>query len=59
MGLCQGEGLLRLIEKFRPKNKSLFVFVDLEKDFDRVLSEIICFAEVDVPEYLVDGVVSL
>ena len=45
MGLCQGEGLLRLTEKFRPKNKkSFFLFVDLGKDFDRVLRDIICFA---------------
>ena len=35
--------LRRLIEKFRAKNKKLlFVFVDLEKAFDRVLKEAIC-----------------
>ena len=68
MGLCQGEGLLklfvlrRLSEKFRAKNKKLlFVFVDLEKAFDRVPREVIRFAlrRKGVPEYLVNGVMSL
>ena len=54
--------LRRLTEKFRAKNKKLFfVFVDLEKAFDRVPREVIRFAlrRKDVPEYLVNGVMSL
>ena len=49
-------------EKFRAKNKNLFfVFVDLEKAFDRVPREVICFAlrQKGIPEYLVNGVMSL
>ena len=50
--------LRRLSEKFRAKNKKLF---DLEKAFDRVPREVICFALrwKGVPEYLVNGVMSL
>ena len=54
--------LRRLTEKFRAKNKKLlFVFVDLEKAFDRVPREVIRFAlrRKGVPEYLVNGVMSL
>ena len=54
--------LRRLTEKFRAKNKKLFfVFVDLEKAFDRVSREVIRFAlrRKGVPEYLVNGVMSL
>ena len=37
--------LQRLSEKFRAKNKKLFfIFVDLEKAFDWVPREVICFA---------------
>ena len=37
--------LRRLSEKFRAKNKKLlFIFVDLEKAFDQVPREVICFA---------------
>ena len=37
--------LTRLTEKFRAKNKkSFFIFVDLEKTFDRVSREVIHFA---------------
>ena len=37
-----------------------FIVVDLEKTFDQVLREVICFAlrQKGVPEYLVDGVMS-
>ena len=52
----------RLSEKFRAKNKKLFfIFVDLENAFDWVPREVICFALrwKGVPEYLVDGVMSL
>ena len=48
-----------LAEKFRAKNKNLlFIFVDLEKSFDQVSREVICFAlrRKGVPEYLADGV---
>ena len=51
--------LRRLSQKFGAKNnKLLFIFVDLEKDFDRVPREVICFAlrRNDVPEYLRNGV---
>ena len=54
--------LRRLTEKFRAKNKKLFfVFVDLEKAFDRVPREVIQFAlrQKGAPEYLVNGVMSL
>ena len=54
--------LRRLTEKFKAKNKKLFfIFVDLEKAFDRVPREAIRFALrwKGVQEYLVDGVVSL
>ena len=54
--------LRRLTEKFRAKNKKLFfVFVDLEKAFDRVPRRVIRFAlrRKGVPEYLVNGVMSL
>ena len=54
--------LRRLTEKFRAKNKKLFfVFVDLEKAFDRVPREVIQFdfRWKGVPEYLVNGVMSL
>ena len=52
--------LRRLTEKFRAK-KLYFIFVDLEKAFDRVSREVIQFAlrQKGVPEYLGDGVVSL
>ena len=33
----------RLSEKFRAKNKLLFIFVDLKKAFDWVSREVICF----------------
>ena len=54
--------LRKLGEKFRAKNMKLFfIFVDLEKDFDRVPREVICFAlrRKGVAEYLVNGVMSL
>ena len=54
--------LRELSEKFRAKNKKLFfIFVDLEKTFDRVKllgSYSFCF-KVGVPEYLVNKVTSL
>ena len=54
--------LRRLNEKFIAKNKMLFFkFVDLERAFERVPREVICFAlrwKGD-PEYLVNGVMSL
>ena len=54
--------LRELSEKFRAKNKKLFfIFVDLEKTFDRVKllgSYSFCF-KVGVPEYLVNKVMSL
>ena len=69
ISLCQGGEtvdavfvLKRLTEKFRFKNKNLFfIFVNLEKAFDWVPREIICFALrwKCAPEYLVDGVMSL
>ena len=52
----------RLSEKFKAKNKKLFfIFVDLEKAFDRVPREVIRFAlrRKGVPEYLVNVVISL
>ena len=54
--------LRRLSEKFRAKNKKLlFLFVDLERAFDRMPREIICFALrwEGATEYLVNGVMSL
>ena len=54
--------LRRLTEKFIAKKKNLFfVFVGLEKAFDWVSREVICFAlrQKVVPEYLVNGVMSL
>ena len=53
--------LRRLTEKSRAKNEKLFfIFVDLEKAFDLVPREVICFAlrRKGVPEYLVEGVMS-
>ena len=51
----------RLSEKFRAKDKLFFIFVDLEKAFDRVAREVICFAlrQKGFPEYLVNGAMSL
>ena len=52
----------RLNEKFRAQNKKLFfIFVDLEKAFDRVPREVTRFAlrRKVAPEYLIDGVMSL
>ena len=51
--------LRRLREKFRAKNKKLFfIFVDLEKAFNRVPRDVICFAlrQKGVSEYLVNEV---
>ena len=51
--------LRRLSEKFRAKNKKLFfIFVDLEKAFDWVPNQALCFALMrkSVPEYLVNGI---
>ena len=63
-GLMPGRGtvdavfvLRRLSEKLRAKNKKLFfVFVDLEKAFDQMPREVICFAlrPKGVQEYLVN-----
>ena len=65
MGLYQRETvdavfvLRRLTEKFRAKNKFFFLFVDLEKAFYWVPSEVICFAlRRKGDPYLVDGVLS-
>ena len=68
-GFMKGRGtvdavfvLRRLSEKFKTKNKKLFfIFVDLEKAFDRVSREVIRFSlkRKGVPEYLVNGVMSL
>ena len=52
----------RLTAKLRAKNeKVFFVFVDLEKAFNRVPRKVICFALwwKGVTEYLVDAVMSL
>ena len=52
----------RLTEKFRVKKKKLFfVFADLEKAFNRAPTEVTQFSlrRKGVPEYLVDGVMSL
>ena len=53
--------LMRLSEKFRAKNKFIFIFVDLEKAFDQVPREFIRFAlrQKCVPEYLVNAIMSL
>ena len=54
--------LRRLSEKFRARNKKLFfIFVGLEKAFDQVPREVICFALMwmGVLEYLVNGFMSL
>ena len=54
--------LRRLTEKFRAKNKKLFlVFLDLENAFDRVPREVIQFAlsQKGAPKYLVNYEVSL
>ena len=51
-----------LLKKFRAKNKKLFfIFVDLEKAFDQVPREVICFALrlKGFPEYLINRVLSL
>ena len=68
-GFMPGRGIVntvfvqwRLTEKFRAKNKKLFfIFVDLEKAFDRVPREVIRFALrwTGVAEYLVNGVMTL
>ena len=53
--------LRRRSEKFRAKNKLVFfIFVDLEKAFDWVPKEVLCFALMGkgVPECLVNGVIS-
>ena len=51
----------RLTEKFRTKNKLIFVFANLEKAFDQVPREVICFAlrQKGIPEYLVHGLMPL
>ena len=57
MGLCQGERLLRRkSKKFRAKSKKFFTIVDLEKAFDLVPKEAICFSlrQKVVPKYLVN-----
>ena len=45
----------------KPKISCFFIFVNLEKAFDQVPREVICFAlrPQNVPEYLVNGVMSL
>ena len=61
-GIIDAVFVLRRLEKFKAKNKKLFfIFVDLEKAFDRVPREVICFAlrRKGAPEYLVNGVMSL
>ena len=53
--------LMRLSEKFRAKNKFIFIFADLEKDFDQVPKEFIRFAlwRKCVQEYLINAIMSL
>ena len=53
--------LMRLSEKFRAKNKFIFIFVDLEKAFDQVPKEFIPFAlwRKCVQEYLINAIMSL
>ena len=53
--------LRRLMKNSEPKNELLFIFVDLEKAFDWVPREVICFALrcKGIPECLVNGVMSL
>ena len=53
--------LMRLSEKFRAKNKFIFIFVDLEKAFDQVPKEFIPFAlwRKCVQEYLINAMMSL
>ena len=48
--------LKRLSEKLRAKSELFFIFVDLEKAFDRVPRKVICFASrrKGVPDYLVN-----
>ena len=54
--------LRRLMKSSEPKIRScFFIFVDLEKAFDRVPKEVIRFAlrRKGVPEYLLNGVIAL
>ena len=53
--------LRRLSEKFSENKKLFFMFVDLEKAFDRVSREVICFVlrQKGVLECLVNGVMTL
>ena len=53
--------LMRLSEKFRAKNKFIFIFVDLEKAFDQVPKEFIRFAlwRKCIQEYLINAIMSL
>ena len=53
--------LMRLSEKFRAKNKFIFIFVDLEKAFDLVPKEFLRFAlwRKCVQEYLINAIMSL
>ena len=53
--------LMRLSEKFRAKNKFIFIFVDLEKAFEQVPKEFIRFAlwRKRVQEYLINAIMSL
>ena len=53
--------LRKLSEKFRDKKKLFFIFVDLEKAFDLVQREVLCFNVrlKGVQEYLVNEAMSL
>ena len=53
--------LRKLSEKFRDKKKLFFIFVDLEKAFDLVQREVLCFSVrlKVVQEYLVNKAMSL